>query len=156
MKRPGVWFFCVAWAALAFTWLWAAVATPNGFHAVILVVTGVMALFFTVLFVGIAAYVPRMRPESLTTRHPEYWHLPEHRAELNARIADVFYGLAGATVLLPTLLNLGALLGSLPGWAFLLVFMAAVFAVLINGVRQLSSIARGGQAVADGDAASGG
>jgi hypothetical protein len=143
MKRPGVWFFCVAWAAFALTWLWRAVAGPNGFRAVDLALTGVMALFFTALFVGIAAWVPRMRPETLTRRHPEYWHLVEHRTELNARIADVFYGLAGAGVLMPALLNVSELFSGFPAWAFVFIFMAAIFAVVINAARQLDSIAGG-------------
>ena len=154
MKRSGLTFFGVAWAAFALTWLWRAVAGPDSFRAVDLALAGAMALFFTALFVGIAAWVPRMPPESLTKRHPEYWHLAEHRPELNARIADVFYGLAGAGVLMAVLLNVSELFSRFPAWAFVSIFVGAIFAVVINAARQLDSIARGGQMGADGDAGS--
>jgi hypothetical protein len=157
MKRPGLWFFCAAWAAFALTWLWRAVAGPNTGRAADLTATGVMALFFTALFVGLAAWTPHMPAEWLTTRealHPEYWHSPEHRPEFHALIADMFYGLAAATVLIPVLLNVGAVFGY-PDWCVLAIvftLVVGVFAVVIRTSRQLDPIPRTPQIGPDGGA----
>lgn len=154
MKRPGLWFFCVAWAAFAFTWLWRAVAGPNTGRAADLAATAVMALFFTALFVGLAAWTPHMPSEWLTTPHPEYWHSPEHRREFNALVADMFYGLAAATVLIPVLVNVGAVFGY-PDWCGLAIvstLLVGSFAVIIRSSRQLDRIPRTTQMGPDGGA----
>jgi hypothetical protein len=136
------------------TWLWRAVAGPNTGRAADLAATGVMALFFTALFVGLAAWTPHMRAEVLTTPHPECWHSPEHRRELNALVADVFYGLAAATVLMPALLNVGAVFGY-PDWcglAIVFTLLVGTFAVIIRSSRQLDRIPRTTQMGPDGGA----
>ncbi len=137
MKRPGLWFLCVAWAAFALTWLARAVAGPDTFRALDLAMTAIMALFFTLVFGGMALWVPRMRVTSLA-RNPEYWRSPERRRELNAIGAGLFRGIAAACVLIPTLLNLGRVIGypSWFGFAIVVIFTAALFAVIIRTARR--------------------
>jgi hypothetical protein len=144
MKRPGLWLLCVAWAAFALTWLARAVAGPDTFRALDLAMTAIMALFFTLFFGGMALWVPRMPITSLTKSNHEYWRLPEHRRQLNANVAGLFRSIAAACVLVPTLLNLGRVIG-FPNWfgiAMVATVTAALFAVIIRGARRLGRLAR--------------
>ena len=143
MMRPGMWFLCLSWAAFALAWLSRAVAGPDTFRALDLATTTIIALLFTLVFGGLALWVPRMPITSLTKSNHEYWRLPEHRRQLNANVAGIFRGIAAACVLVPTLLNLGRVIG-FPSWfgfAMVATFTAALFAVLIRGVRRLGRIA---------------
>jgi hypothetical protein len=142
MKRPGLWFLCVGWVAFALTELLRAVAGPDTFRALDIAMTAVMALFFTLLFGGLALWVPRMRVTSLTRTNLEYWQAPEHRRQLNATLAGIFRGIAAACVLMPTLLNVGRVIG-FPSWfgfAVVATLMAALFAVMFRGARRLGRL----------------
>jgi hypothetical protein len=144
MKHPGLWYLCAAWALFAGTELWLASTSKADYMPY----TGGMALFFTALFVGLGLFARRGRlPLDLTKLpSPQYWLDREHRQELDALVADLFYTFAAGAVLWVALINASLFNGSdWSGYAVVLPLVVVLIVPVVRFTRGLARIPGGGE-----------
>jgi cell division protein FtsW (lipid II flippase) len=149
MKHPGVWFLCASWPVFAVTGLRLAVSGD----VAVLTATGILALFFTALFVGLGVFAGRLPLDRTKLPHPEYWLSREHRLEFKALIADLMFQFAAGIVLFVALINIGMFVQW--GWysyAIAVALLAVVLAPTIRFMLQLNRIPRASQLGTDGGA----